>query len=168
QAAITRCYSEKQRPIMAVVTSEADYATRFAFPFGRLYALAQSAPHSGESETVLYTVGHLERYRTHTLKAEGAATVRTVVEKGLSTLAEAEKRLERLKEQPDAPTRERQTATFNGGLLTWVENRNVVDHFPYLVIYAEKEMIKDHDDIWNPRFRDFVLDFITKQAVVRT
>jgi len=65
KVAQSRCFTKAQKPVMAIVTSKADLATKVAFPIGRLYTLTQSAPQSGEREAVMHTVGHLDRYITH-------------------------------------------------------------------------------------------------------
>lgn len=69
-AATNRCYSEKQRPVLLVVTSKADSATRLAFPAGRALStlLEASRPDDAtQKSTVRNTVGHLDRYITHEL-----------------------------------------------------------------------------------------------------
>jgi hypothetical protein len=76
-AATHRCYPERQRPVMLVVTSRADDATRRAFPLGRRVSNASSkTPCREERRAVLRTVGHLDRYRTHDLVLKGAAAGR--------------------------------------------------------------------------------------------
>jgi hypothetical protein len=68
-AATHRCYNEKQRPVMMVVTSETDQATKLAFPAGRYLSNTFESTQSNEQrKTVLHTVGHLARYRTHNIK----------------------------------------------------------------------------------------------------
>jgi hypothetical protein len=71
-AATNRCYRDNQRPAMLVVTSRGDWATGTAFPVGRFFStlLQSSRPtlqKESQKDTVLRTVGHLERYRTHEL-----------------------------------------------------------------------------------------------------
>jgi hypothetical protein len=46
-----------------------------------------------------------------------------------------------------------------------VPNPAAPPNLPYLVISARTEMIKDHSDIWNDRFRDFMRDFIIRQIM---
>lgn len=71
-AATNRCYPERQRPAMLVVTSVADQATRLAFPAGRTFSnLFSRSRCPDQRKAVFRTVGHLDRYETHQLKLKG-------------------------------------------------------------------------------------------------
>ena len=71
-AATSRCYPERQRPAVIVVTSVADDATKKAFPAGRsLSNLFTRNQCPDQRKAVLHTVGHLDRYKTHELKLKG-------------------------------------------------------------------------------------------------
>jgi len=73
-AASSRCYPDRQRPAMMVVTSGADDATRVAFPLGRHISNFLSRSRCRDQrDAILHTVGHLDRYRTHELKLKAAA-----------------------------------------------------------------------------------------------
>lgn len=138
RAAILRgCYPTGQKPVMAIVTSSADWVTRYGFPLGRLYTYFQSAPLAGERETLLHTVGHLERYRTHRLTTGPAAAgaIGTIGAIGDYRMVET---------NPVAPAR-----------------------MPYLVIQVGADLIAGHSDFWNDRFRDFTVDFITSQLLAK-
>ncbi len=66
--ATNRCYVERQRPAMLVVTSKGDDATGVTFPLGRRLSNAFESTRPGAQErAVLNTVGHLARYKTHDL-----------------------------------------------------------------------------------------------------
>ncbi|MEW6542725.1 MAG: hypothetical protein AB1411_03845 [Nitrospirota bacterium] len=68
RVAVNRCYPERQRPVMMVVNSKADWATRFAFPFGRTFStLFESTSSDEQGEALVRTVGHMDRYVTHEL-----------------------------------------------------------------------------------------------------
>lgn len=56
-------------PLLVSVTSTADWATRYAFPAGRLFntMLQYPATTSEESEAMRSTHGHIDRYITHEL-----------------------------------------------------------------------------------------------------
>lgn len=165
EAARTRkCYPNRQRPIMAIVTSKTDRATKWAFPFGRLYTLAQSAPREGERETVLNTVGHLDRYRTHTLTAKTSeSTSKASAKKLLESVEEAKERLSALERLPNIATGT-ERIDFDGGTLIGEGNPGIAG-FPYLVVAADDKMIDGHSQIWEPRFRNFMRDFIVKQVM---
>lgn len=150
QAALSRgCYPPWQRPVMAIVTSRADWATRLAFPAGRLYTFAQAAPHQGERATVMHTVGHLERYRTHQLAMQTDAgpplSAADAARDGTPTTRLGPFHLTRTERPKSLPA--------------------VPQHMPYLVIQAEPELIADHNDFWNPRFRDFTVRFFVRHIL---
>ncbi len=66
--ATNRCYVERQRPAMLVITSKGDDATGVTFPLGRrLSNTFESTRSPAQERAVLNTVGHLARYKTHDL-----------------------------------------------------------------------------------------------------
>jgi len=70
--ATNRCYDGRQRPVMMIVTSEADGPTRIAFPIGRtLSTLFQHKKSSAQAESMRKTIGHNSRYQTHRLESDG-------------------------------------------------------------------------------------------------
>lgn len=154
QAAQTRgCYPPAQKPVMAIVTSSADHATRYAFPAGRLYTYTQSATLPDERDAVMHTVGHLERYRTHRLELSATAPPGQERAAAIPTqLAQAA--------QPNA-----QSSTTIGEYQLVKTATNAPPRMPYLVIQAGPELISDHNDFWNERFRDFTVKFITSQVI---
>ena len=71
-AATNQCYPERQQPVMLVVTSVADQATRLAFPAGRVFSnLFSRSQCRDEHKAIVHTVGHLDRYQTHVLRLKG-------------------------------------------------------------------------------------------------
>lgn len=151
QAALSRgCYPRWQRPVMAIVTSRADMATRLAFPAGRLYTFAQSAPHEGERETVMHTVGHLDRYLTHNLDMVKDADAPRAQVDAAGADADTVTTL--------GPFRLTKTKRFS-------DEKAFPERMPYLVIQAGPELIADHNDFWNDRFRDFTVRFIVSQIL---
>lgn len=152
-AQLRACYPTWQKPVMAIVTSSADWATRYAFPAGRLYTLAQSASLPGERETVMHTVGHLERYRTHRLVTGPPAADEP------PALAE-DAAQGRASAQPNA------RAVTRIGDFRLIKTENAAPaRMPYLVIQAGPELIADHNDFWNDRFRAFTVGFIANQIL---
>jgi hypothetical protein len=162
QAGLMRPYPSTQKPIMAIVTSGADWATRLAFPLGRLYTYTQSAPQDGERASVMHAIGHLERYRTHTLAASAAAPSRPQPERSVT---EAAATLTAIQSRKSAPTAPGEQLVFAQGILTKQDNPKDVPNFPYLSVYTDAAMIKDHNDIWNDRFREFMFQFVSKQVM---
>lgn len=57
-------------PNLLVVTSDADWATRYAFPAGRLLTVwDRSVPAWNDWRLMLETIGHIDEFRTHDLSA---------------------------------------------------------------------------------------------------
>lgn len=67
--AIRRNYKPGQKPVFIAVTTANDWATRYAFPLGRWInsALENERNNPIQKEANKNTLGHVERYRTHTL-----------------------------------------------------------------------------------------------------
>lgn len=152
-AQLRACYPPWQKPVMAIITSSADWATRYAFPAGRLYTLGQSATLPGERAAVMHTVGHLERYRTHRLVTGPAAG-------------------DEPRELPDAAAQAAASAQPNARTITTIGDFRLIKtenaapaRMPYLVVQAGPELIADHNDFWNDRFRAFTVGFIANQIL---
>ncbi|GFO56933.1 hypothetical protein GMSM_39400 [Geomonas sp. Red276] len=164
EAGKSRCFPPNERPIMVVVTSKSDWATGVAFPLGRLYTLTQTAPHPGERAAIMNTVGHLDRYKTHDITYDPShqpAPLERTSGLSITTVSQVLENLKELAKAPEAPCR----------LQRWYDGVRLdptpvyTDHLPYLVMSADRSLIKDHGDIWNDRFIQFVTAFITKEVL---
>ncbi len=194
--ATNRCYSPKQRPAMLIVTSEADQATKTAFPLGRwfstLFETTQSRKFQIEQkDTILDTVGHLNRYRTHELKltskdywkappeAEkqkcGCPFLKETAEYEISNIER--NFLKDIKQKQGKhfttwPTREKGKWVDEvkyGDDLVLVLNKEprYAPNFPYLVISTGKDIIKDHNSIYGENFTDFLRRFYIRHIKAR-
>jgi len=166
-----RTYFSDQVPVLAVLTSEADLATKIAFPLGRALStvfentrvVKRTNYPTGEVQeinqgsSILETIGHFAPYQTHeltpSLSSEEVQGI-TVEKLGASTLdvIEAWKR--------DAPGGK---IAFKGSVLE--RNKKSVGRNPYLNIKVNRELIPNHNDIYDPRVTTFIrqLIFITAQ-----
>jgi hypothetical protein len=168
RAAQSRCFSRSQRPVMMVVTSKGDWATKLAFPAGRLYTLTQSADQPGERAAVMATVGHLDRYRTHDLTYDGGTPPALVPTSELD-YREFHDQAADLRPRSILGTTEK--ASYGDATLTpWPNDERekagqekVVDHNPLVVAQAGTSIIADHGDIWNERFVDFMRRFVVAE-----
>jgi hypothetical protein len=96
QIAKHRPYPPNQAPVFVAVTSEADQATRKAFPIGRWFnsigenystgAVDGKIDHTPtqQREANVKTIGHAERYRTHRLEYRPSETIRAITEEKAS------------------------------------------------------------------------------------
>lgn len=165
-------YFGTQLPVMAILTSEADYATRYAFPAGRFFstllekdrkikrknALTRQEETIDEGRANTQAVGHFEPYRTHKLYPAAEVSRENVAElssgESLRAVAAASSAWEH--DQPGskidiAGLRLERTASSAG--------RN-----PYLVVRVDKRLIKDHNDIDDPRIIEFIKQLILISA----
>ncbi|GAB4265821.1 MAG: hypothetical protein Kow0092_18400 [Deferrisomatales bacterium] len=158
-------YFDTQLPVLAVLTSEADDATRVAFPLGRWFSTlfekerVAERPNgvTGEMERInqkaanVTAVGHFEPYRTHYLRAAGEAAVEA------APAASAVELFLRASDswENDAPGSE---IPFEGSVLTRTETS--AGRNPYLVVRVDKELIRDHNHIDDPRVASFLRQLI--------
>ncbi|MDV7340143.1 hypothetical protein RYZ26_11100 [Terasakiella sp. A23] len=167
-------YLEGQRPVLAILTSEADWATKFIFPLGMTFSTAFENhrttkdgynQHAGD----ITTVGHFEGYITHRLKPlsdtpidpEVATCDRAfgdsvkfmnnnlnAIKDNISSLATAwDKKTDKLQTLPFTETKLEPT-------------ENAVLRHPYLNIMVEEELMKGHNEICDPRVANFLKELI--------
>ena len=163
-------YADNQLPVLAILTSEADLATKVAFPLGRWFStwfekqrtVQRRNPVSDSLEQIdqhradVDAVGHFDPYETHTLKAvpRPAAPATTDVARAAAQNVDALATTTR-GWQEDAPGGR---IEFPGSLLQ--RTPNSASRNPYLVIRVDRQLIKDHNDIWRPDIRDFITSLI--------
>jgi hypothetical protein len=160
-----RGYFNTQLPKFAILTSEADYATRYAFSIGRFFStLFEShvtlerhycdkpgnngihAMQVNEGKADRNTVGHFEPYLTHRLVPATGQKMRNddFQIKQLQTVwAEHTNDI---------------AVDFDGSQLKSLKRTNPLN--PYLNIKVDKELINDHNDIWRPQIVAFIRDLI--------
>lgn len=162
EGAPCRNYAPDQLPRLAVLTSEADLATRYAFPMGRVWAttfkthdtlhrLVSTSENAKAIEVSEYaadnkTIGHFEPYWTHTLKKLPEDNIRPA-HFNYRTLGN------RWSEQDFGDTLEFEEVALNH--LDRSHPRN-----PYLNIYVDEELIDGHNDIWREEIQHFLQDLI--------
>jgi hypothetical protein len=166
-----RCdYCESQRPILAVLTSEADWATRDSFRIGRILSTRfeyEDHDHqrknavTGQVETIsayeanVTAIGHFEPYRTHRLDPRQPEQKREEL-----TFATAKRSVDTFGQisddwRNDAPGK---SITIGDVVLTRTENS--AGRNPYLVIRVSEKLSSGHNDIDDPRIIDFINQLI--------
>ena len=160
-----RGYFNTQLPKLVILTSEADYATKYAFSAGRFFStLFEShvtldrhycnkpgkngiqAMQINEGEADRNTVGHFKPYLTHRLNATTDKNVR----KDDFQI----KQLQTIWAEHTNDT----TMDFAGSQLESLKRTNPLN--PHLNIKVDKELINDHNDIWRPQIIAFIRDLI--------
>jgi pimeloyl-ACP methyl ester carboxylesterase len=159
-------YPESQLPVLAVLTSEADEATKIAFPAGRWFstrfekerANTRYNPTSGQNEIIkegdtnVAAIGHFAPYQTHTLTATVSASQVDAMptDARVKSIAAASQAWEH-----DSPGSNIQ---FPGSVL--VRDQRTPSRDPYLIVKVDKALIPDHTDIWDSRVQEFLADII--------
>ena len=170
-----RSYFPGQLPLLAILTSEADLATKRAFPVGRNFStlferernVVRRNKATGKDETIserkanVRTVGHFTPYRTHFLRpAEAAvsdAAAGAKMEPAASPIEKATSHF-RIASQGWEDDKPGGTIPFPGTLLR--RNERSVRWNPYLVVRVDEELISGHNDIANPRVIEFIRELI--------
>ena len=152
----------KERPRFVLLTSEADKATRYIFPFGRSFSVLfenhrdlnrQICTKDGkakltinEAEADRTAVGHFEPYRTHELTPLQDKTIR-----------KSDFNFRSLKKAWLGQSFGSQL-DFEGVSLTHLGRTHPLN--PYLNIYVDGSLIKNHGDIWGKEVIGFLRDLI--------
>ncbi|MEK9765400.1 MAG: esterase [Thalassolituus sp.] len=160
-----RGYFPGQLPKLAILTSETDYATKWAFPAGRIFSTmfeshrtvdTHVCPKPGNPVATEYsqgkadrnTVGHYEPFLTHRLDPAGAESPETFnLERAYFDWSAHDNSKPDIYTTVDLKTKSRTTA------------RN-----PYMNIVVDKELMDGHNDIWG----DAVIGFISELITVST
>lgn len=161
-------YFASQLPVILEMTSEADYATRYAFPAGRWFstrfektrdrqrwnAVSREQETIDEADANVTAVGHFKPYRTHRLyplKDQDRAQL-----KELSAAESA-----RLFIQASADwAHDKPGSKIPFGDVVLERTTTSAGRNPNLLTYVDKRLIRDHNDIDDPRIIEFVKQLI--------
>lgn len=155
-------YGRNQPPILAILSSESDQATRTAFSVGRFASTVFESTRimtrqnmvTGRQEEVsqydsnIRAVGHFKPYRTHNLNVFGERTLEPGSISFANTLTLNALFVDQWQSSND------QTIYMAGSILERLETsprRN-----PYLNIFVDEGIIDGHNDIFNPRIEAFI------------
>jgi hypothetical protein len=153
-------YFAEQAPVLTILTSETDYATKYAFWAGRALSTAFDKHRTvsrlnrgsgleqeiDQGEADRNTVGHFEPYITHRLDPDTsleAAEMLQVLDSVRNGWAQ------------DAPGR---SIRFRGTVLKHLDKS--VARNPYLNIQVDTKIIPGHNEIYDPRVLDFLANLI--------
>ncbi len=161
-------YSESQLPAVAVLTSKADYATRYAFPAGRWFstffertrdlkrrnAATRQEEIVDEGRANITGVGHFDPYCTHWLYPSDTRTREQAME--LLAADDSQSVLQAgaswVKDEPSSKI------PFDGLVLERIPTS--AGRNPYLVIHVDGHLIRSHNDIDDPRIINFIKNLI--------
>lgn len=178
--AAERQYFPGQLPILAIVTSTGDQATRKAFPLGRWFSTSFETYRNRDQKLSDHrTVGHFSRYRTHELVPIGSrATANVFRDDVLSACGCPYFRAAEVELDADYKRLMDFRHTWFDGRLPphWEQDfpgsrlrhrPNVTDSHPlnpFLVISVDDQIIHGHNDIYRPVFIDFLRQLILLSA----
>lgn len=160
-----RRYRDTQLPRLAILTSEADYATRYAFSIGRFFSTmfeshvtldrhycdqpgskGVQAMKIKEGKADRNTVGHFTPYLTHRLEPTENRQARA-----------DDFQIRQLQANWAQHTND-VAMEFEGSRLESLNRTTPLN--PYLNIRVDKQLINDHNDIWRPQIVAFIRDLI--------
>jgi len=162
-------YFPGQLPVLAILTSESDGATKYAFPMGRWFSTLFEKERKAERYNAVLqqteiidqgvanqtAVGHFDHYKTHYLSATERKNEDAVLwEFDLQKEVELFMRTAESWEQ-DHPG---STIAFRGSSLKRTDNS--AGRNPYMNIRVDKALIPDHNHIFDPRIENFLQQLI--------
>lgn len=148
-------FQPKQKPILAIFTSEADIATKRAFPAGRTLATLFSEHRDAEQRREnVQAIGHYPPFQTHTLTLRRGNSV---------TPAELEDVACAWKAYSSGDTDRWDAGTVALTRLAPPDSGSRRFN-PYMVASVEKGIISGHNDIWGEQFSDFLYRFVAVQT----
>lgn len=153
-------YFAGQLPVLAVLTSESDWATKYAFWAGRFFstllekhqevtrtnAVTQQPQDIEQGSADRTAIGHFAPYQTHTLTYQDMPRAPD----DLNMLQSI-----RTGWTQDAPGAQ---MVFPGSVLA--HEHNSVGRNPYLLIKVDQQIIPGHNEIYDPRVIEFLRHFI--------
>lgn len=161
-------YFGTQLPTIAILTSEADYATRYAFPAGRHVSTFFEKTHDmqrwnqtlratqtiSQGDANVAAVGHFEPYRTHRLYPAKDAP------RGATPALPSRESVRNALEAASAWERDEPGSKIAFADLTLERTPNSAGRNPELLIYVSGELIRDHNDIDDERVIEFVKELV--------
>ncbi len=162
-------FAKGQVPVLLSITSEGDWATHYLFPFSQFVMTpVAGARRPGEVRPYFDSVGHYAPFLTHRLgfAATAAEEKRLAISRQLDRTKPAVRpscgcayglfeRYMRLKGKPQIVP----------SLLNINGSKPIAPNSPFLNVSASTLVIKDHNDIFNPVFLDFLVDYVGRMQV---
>ncbi len=155
-------YSRLQTPVLMTVSSEADLATRFAFPAGRtLSTIAQKTRAKDQRDAVRESLGNYDPFFTHTLKLNRpsqSGDSRTGAECQCPVNLESVQF--ELPAAPPDPCALHLAETRQFGDVTLEKDPHLNSDNPFNVVTAAKDIITSHTGIFTRPFFEFLVRYV--------
>lgn len=150
----------RRRPVLAVFTSKGDWATKVAFPIGRLLSTRhESYRSSAQRKADRTATGHYKPIITHTLKPIDPATAKRRAPAIVPDDPAGNKvQQARAEVKSQKATGRSDTVTYSQLVLEPVAKD--IEMTPVLIVTVENSVINGHNDIAKPIFLKFLSEFI--------
>jgi hypothetical protein len=165
-------YPESQRPVLAIFTSEGDWATHYAFPIGRFFStIFQKQRHDKpQGAANRKAVGWFKPFITHELIYDAKAKVNSTGHTTLNPQTQEhqphdQQKLQasirnvdsqRQKWHPNAAT----PATYSFDDCTLNPKASFRPGDPFMIVSVDKKIMSGHNDITNPILINFLREFV--------
>jgi hypothetical protein len=175
-------YEPNQLPIFVTLASEGDSAVKFFFPIGQSFNTLFRAARSRQTWFSMmegfgmYKPFHTHRLVAHTLRPPLADTdvpkTPCSCPSGLSTYGdELIRRLEpfyRRISGSTADNRPLELSAYQEFMFSRLEPvRDVDPNNPFLMVKVDPAVVREHSDIFNPVFLDFLIEFTVRTEIKR-
>jgi hypothetical protein len=161
-------YSDDQRPVLSIFTSKTDWATHYAFPFGRtLSSLSDSFSSDKQKQASLQAVGWYKDFITHHLDYNENASFPVTENPVTKTVRPSLDQEFLLKSHENIKTRRDEWLAENGPSQDYPFDKTVlrpVKGFPardpFLIVSVDRRVMDGHSDITNPVLLNFLREYI--------
>lgn len=151
-------FHSRNPPLLITISSEADTATRFLFPAGRLFSTLMQRSRSWQQRKQLWsTAGNYTGFVTHELEPTPSTPdpvdqdVRCGCPSRLQDFLTAESGRELMSAQAEE--------YYGGAKLTRI-NQLPQGESPFIVVKADRRIINGHNDIWSRAFVSFLTTLV--------
>lgn len=150
-------YADGHLPVLAILTSEKDQATKVLFPAGRRFStlFEKERKELDQGRKNRTAIGHYAPYQTHRLDP---VKTDTGSPKLTFSIADQLETFLRFSEQWDKPEAIDIVLPGSGVRLSKTGSTHRFD--PYLSIYVDGDLIPDHNAIYDPRVTEFIRQLI--------
>jgi len=164
-------YEQPRRPILAVFSSQGDWATKYVFPFGRFFSTSLFESHQSLSRRNRW--GEEEQHSEWNLDRDALGNHKFFVThqlvtgpQGYSAMCDARPRTSSSL-FPDGPPEEGWRVTFPVSQTILEHTKRSSAFSPVWVTTVDTKLIEDHSAIWDPRFSCFLQELVLLDSQVR-
>jgi hypothetical protein len=164
-----REYAPTQRPVLSIFTSQADWATHYVFPIGEFFStFFQSSRDADQKAANVQTVGWFGPFINHTLDSnDNTPPGKSICETNgadfhfeTEFLGQSHENIQARRNDWVNGQGNNQSYRFRDCTLNPKTSAHVPTHDPFLVISVDSNIMNGHNDIDNPKFLNFLREYI--------